>query len=216
MQVWASVNEADIGNIRPGQPVTFTVDAYPGQTFRGQVSKVRLNAAMTQNVVTYTVEITTDNPDGKLLPYLTANVRFEVAHRENVLIVPNAALRWTPLPELVAPDAREALQADGGRGPGRGGAMGGGDRRRGTTRPESGQAAGMRPGTVWVADGRFVRPVVVQAGLSDGTMTEIQSADLAENAEVIVAQVEESTGAPGASASPFTPQLMRRRASSSQ
>ena len=61
MQVWVAVNEADIGKIRPGQPVTFTVDAFPGETFRGEVGKVRLNASMTQNVVTYTVEIVTDN-----------------------------------------------------------------------------------------------------------------------------------------------------------
>jgi len=68
MQVWVAVNEADIGKIRPGQPVTFTVDAFPGETFRGEVSKIRLNASMTQNVVTYTVEITTDNSIGRLLP----------------------------------------------------------------------------------------------------------------------------------------------------
>ena len=61
MQVWVSVNEADIGNIHPGQPVRFTVDAYPGQVFHGEVGKIRLNATMTQNVVTYTVEVITDN-----------------------------------------------------------------------------------------------------------------------------------------------------------
>ena len=78
MQVWASVNEADIGRITVGQPVTFTVDAHPGEVFRGEVSKIRLNASMTQNVVTYTVEITTDNSNGRLKPYLTANIQFEV------------------------------------------------------------------------------------------------------------------------------------------
>src|SRR6266550_797711 len=106
MQVWVAVNEADIGNIRPGQPVTFNVDAFPDEVFRGQTNKIRLNAAMTQNLVPYTVEVVTDNSSGRLLPYLTANVKFEVARREDVLIVPNAALRWTPPPELVAPDAR--------------------------------------------------------------------------------------------------------------
>ena len=63
MQVWVAVNEADIGKIHPGQPVTFTVDAFPGETFRGEVGKVRLNASMTQNVVTYTVEVVTDNSE---------------------------------------------------------------------------------------------------------------------------------------------------------
>ena len=96
IQVWVAVNEADIGRIRPGQPVTFTVDAFPGETFRGEVGKIRLNAAMTQNVVTYTVEISTDNADGRLLPYLTANVLFQLQKLENVLQAPNAALRWSP------------------------------------------------------------------------------------------------------------------------
>ena len=63
MQIWTAVNEADIGNIHDGQPVTFTVDAFPNRVFKGMVSKVRLNAQMTQNVVTYTVEIDTDNKD---------------------------------------------------------------------------------------------------------------------------------------------------------
>ncbi|PKN48857.1 MAG: RND transporter, partial [Deltaproteobacteria bacterium HGW-Deltaproteobacteria-16] len=66
IQVWVAVNEADIGKIHPGQPVTFTVDAFPNETFRGEVGKIRLTAAMTQNVVTYTVEISTDNADGRL------------------------------------------------------------------------------------------------------------------------------------------------------
>lgn len=108
IQVWVSVNEADIGNIRPDQPVTFTVDAYPGKTFHGTVGKVRLNATMTQNVVTYTVEVNTENLDSKLLPYLTANVQFEVNHLNNALLVSNAALRWYPDPQMVAPDVRAA------------------------------------------------------------------------------------------------------------
>ena len=102
LQVWVAVNEADIGSISPGQPVTFTVDAFPGQVFQGQVGKMRLNATMTQNVVTYTVEVVTDNSDGKLLPYLTANVRFIVSNRTGVLLVPNTALRWTPTAEQMA------------------------------------------------------------------------------------------------------------------
>ena len=99
MQVWVAVNEADIGKIRPGLPVRFTVDAFSGETFRGEVGKVRLNASMTQNVVTYTVEVVTDNSGGRLLPYLTANVQFELERRPNVLRVPGTALRWTPQPD---------------------------------------------------------------------------------------------------------------------
>ena len=98
LQIWVAVNEADVGHIRPGQAASFTVDAFPGRVFRGQVEKMRLNASMSQNVVTYTVEVTTDNSDGLLLPYLTANVKFLVNERHEVLLVPNAALRFTPAP----------------------------------------------------------------------------------------------------------------------
>jgi HlyD family secretion protein len=105
--VWISVNEADVGSIYPGQPVTFTVDAIPNREFKGVVGKVRLNAMMTQNVVTYTVEVNTDNNDGKLLPYLTANAKFITGRRENVLLVPNAALRWVPQPNLIVPETRK-------------------------------------------------------------------------------------------------------------
>ena len=89
--------------------MTFTVDAYPGKVFKGVVApdQPRLNASMTQNVVTYTVVINTDNPDGKLVPYLTANVQFEVSKRSRVPLVPNAALRWKPNPQQVAPDVRD-------------------------------------------------------------------------------------------------------------
>src|SRR5262245_7274159 len=141
MQVWVSVNEADIGQIRPGLPVRFTVDADPKEVFRGSVNKVRLNATMTQNVVTYTVEVGTDNSSGKLLPYLTANVQFEVGQRQNVLLVPNTALRWRPQSQQIAPDARAALAESGSRRK---------DKAPAADAPEQ--------GTVWVQDGAFVRP----------------------------------------------------------
>ena len=149
MQVWVAVNEADIGKIHPGQPVTFTVDAFPGETFQGEVGKVRLNATMTQNVVTYTVEIVTDNSNGRLLPYLTANVQFELDRRGNVLLVPNAALRWTPPADQVAPEFREAVASSGerpGQTPGRPAA-----RRR--TRPPPPASPRTAP-SLWRARGR--------------------------------------------------------------
>lgn len=96
MQVWVSVNEADIGEIRPGGKVEFTVDAFHGRVFKGTILKTRLNATMSQNVVTYVVEIETDNSDGTLLPYLTANVKFILDERENAQMLPNAAFRFTP------------------------------------------------------------------------------------------------------------------------
>jgi HlyD family secretion protein len=103
MTVWASVNEADIGRIKIGQTAKFTVDSFPGETFTGTVSRVRLNATNTQNVVVYTVEVSVDNPDRRLLPYMTANIRFEVDRRDNALRVPNAALRYQPSADVIAP-----------------------------------------------------------------------------------------------------------------
>lgn len=195
MQVWASVNEADIGSISPGQPVSFTVDAYPGRTFRGEVGKIRLNASMTQNVVTYTVEINTDNSDGKLLPYLTANVSFEVTQRKDVLMVPNAALRWTPMPTQVAPDVRKELASSAHRkASGESGGKGHGP----TTAP-------VNHGRVWVLDGEFVRPIPVIVGLSDGTSTEIQGEGLKEDMAVIVSEAIQ--GGEDETTNPFTPRF---------
>ncbi|RPH85973.1 MAG: HlyD family efflux transporter periplasmic adaptor subunit [Desulfobacteraceae bacterium] len=173
MQVWVAVNEADIGKIRPGLPVTFTVDAFPGDTFRGQVGKIRLNASMTQNVVTYTVEIITDNSSGRLLPYLTANIEFELNRLNNVLLVPNAALRWTPSVEQVAPAFREAFEGRLAR----------------KQRSDGGQIESARALTpddgrdrrvLWLLDGEHVRPVSVKAGQSDGTLTEVEGEGLEE------------------------------------
>ena len=109
IQVWASVNEADIGRVHPGMKVHFTVDAYPNRTFEGEVLQIRLNATMTQNVVTYTVVVITNNDDRKLLPYMTASLKFEIERHENVLKVPNAALRWKPRPKQIAADVQKRL-----------------------------------------------------------------------------------------------------------
>jgi HlyD family secretion protein len=200
IQVWASVNEADIGNIHPGQPVTFTVDAYPGATFKGEVGKIRLNATMTQNVVTYTVEVNTDNADGKLLPYLTANLKFMVAERQNVLLAPNAALRWVPRPELIVAAFRQPPQKERGS---HGGAQG-------KTPGQEGKPEAAR-GTLWLPQGNEVQPLKVKVGLTDGAMTEVNSPDLKAGMLVVVAEVEKGTEPPTGSASPFTPQIFRQR-----
>ncbi len=164
LQVWVSVNEADIGKIRKEQTVRFTVDAYPGQSFTGKVAQIRLNATMTQDIVTYTVVVPTDNANEKLLPYMTANVQFEVQRRKDVLRVPNAALHWRPQPQWIAADVREKALSDS----------------RESARPRQ------EPYRVWVQDGRFVRPFAVKIGLSDGAMTEILSGDVTEGMKVIV------------------------------
>ncbi len=187
MQVWVSVNEADIGQIRAGQPVHFTVDAYPKETFKGTVNKVRLNATMTQNVVTYTVEVTTDNSDGRLLPYLTANVQFEVGQRENVLVVPNAALRWRPTPQQIAPDARR--EAAG----------------KGRAKGKAAENDAAEQGTLWVADGPFVRPLRVRVGPSDGVQTEVEGEGLDEGTEIIIGENRQTDTS--ASSNPFTPKM---------
>ena len=212
MQVWVAVNEADIGLIKPGLPVTFTVDAYPDVVFKGEVGQVRLNATMTQNVVTYTVEIVTDNSNGKLLPYLTANVKFQVSHHEKVLLVPIAAVHWMPPPQLIAPDVRTVGTGRRRRSPG-GGAQEGG--------PETSPATPSR-GTVWERDGDFVRPIRVHLGLSDGVMTEVQSDSLEEGTEVVVSEAgpaageaggagPSSAGGSGSNTNPFVPQFPNRR-----
>jgi len=101
------VNEADVGRITPGAPVTFTCDTFPGREFKGTVGKIRLNATMTQNVVMYTVEVNTENPDSFCCR--TSQPTFALSAREETkaLLVPNAALRWTPSSAAqLAPDAR--------------------------------------------------------------------------------------------------------------
>lgn len=105
VQIWVAVNEADIGAIKPGGKVRFTVDTFPGRTFEGVVKRIRLNATVSSNVVTYTVEVETDNSDLTLLPYLTANVEFETGRADDALIVPAKALRFR-MPS--APDAPDA------------------------------------------------------------------------------------------------------------
>jgi HlyD family secretion protein len=96
MQVLASIDEADVGQIKPGIKANFSVDAYPGETFTGDISQLRLNAQTLQNVVTYSAVIDVTNTDLKLRPGMTANITVGVARRDNVLTVPNAALRFKP------------------------------------------------------------------------------------------------------------------------
>lgn len=165
MQVWASVNEADIGRIHVDMPATFTVDTFPGEVFRGKVSQVRLNATMTQNIVTYTVVVTTDNASGKLLPYLTTNVQFEVEKRPGVLLVPNAALRWKPRAAHLEPTVKD------------------------TNALTAGHLDAPERGVVWVSAGRgLVRPLVVVVGTSDGIVTEVSGDGVREGLGVVVGE----------------------------
>jgi HlyD family secretion protein len=224
MQVWVSVNEADVGRIHPGMPVTFTCDTFANRTFTGSVRKVRPKAEMTQNVVTYLVEVNTDNSDRTLFPYLSADVRFEVNRREGVLTVPNAALRYTPPQDKIAPDAREAEasaanKADSTESGGGLAASGFSDKPRrkrdrgASTNPSShpssrpGNASGepeSRRGTVWVRAGEFLKPIHVRAGITDGTVTEIRGEGLTEGLEVVTGEIRAESAA-ATNTNPFGP-----------
>jgi HlyD family secretion protein len=203
LEVWAAVNEADIGNIHEGEKVTFTVDARPGRVFEGSVKQVRYNATMTQNVVTYPVIVTTENnyldmpapstvttPSGRkvstdnqeleLLPYQTANLSFQVADRTNALLVPNSALRWRPQLPQVAPEFRDAYEQSlhrrgAAKAPDEPGAEPGAKPpvAKGPPKKVSGDKAPANHGVVWVQEGAFVRPIHLLTDLTDGTMTEI-------------------------------------------
>ncbi len=108
MQVDASVDEADVGGVKVGQTVTFSVDAYPGRVFRGSVQQVRIAPQVVQNVVTYDVVVSAPNPDLALLPGLTANTRVITDHRDDALLIPNAALRYRPAGATGAPPTGNA------------------------------------------------------------------------------------------------------------
>jgi HlyD family secretion protein len=121
MQVETSIDEADVGRIRVGQRATFTVDAFPGRTFSGEVRQVRKSAQTVQNVVTYTVLVSAANPDGILMPGMTANVRIVTDTRESVLKVANSALRFRPPGESAAAEGKAADKGAPSSGAGAGG-----------------------------------------------------------------------------------------------
>jgi HlyD family secretion protein len=176
LEIWSSVNETDIGSIHEGQKVRFTVGALPRETFEGNVSQIRLNASMTQNVVTYTVVVSVDNSNGRLLPYLTARLQFEVEVHKGVLLVPNAALRWQPRAQDVLPQARETLETvPPRRAPPQGE----------TGRPDS-HADDHSGGVLWIREGDFVRPIRVWVGLTDGAVTEVAGSGLTEGMTIVV------------------------------
>jgi HlyD family secretion protein len=213
MQIWVSVNEADIGSIHDDQPVTFTVDARPGITFHGKVTKVRFDATMTQNVVTYPVEVLALNPDGLLYPYMTANVQFELDKRTDVLKVPSAALGYGPLTEdQVASECRPELAklAERSHAPEASPPADGGIREKAKPDPDGAAKNRDKAGVVWVQQGEFLRPITVRVGMTDGTMTEVQSPDLKEGLAVVISEQRQSSAPQGGGASPFVPQMKKR------
>jgi len=220
MQVLASIDEADVGQIREGIKVSFTVDAFPGQTFSGNVSQVRLNAQALQNVVTYTAVIEVGNPDLKLRPGMTTNITFSVEQRDDVLTVPNAALRFKPeLSEKEQQEMRERMQAQRQQRAGRSNAdqQSNTDAQQGNrtrTRRDSGENgatqeadASQKPQgqMIWVLTASDkLEPRFVRTGLSNGRVTEIVAGNLQEGETVVIGKTDSgNTKASQPAASPF-------------
>ena len=163
VEVKISIDEADIGQVQEGQRVRFTVDAFPDDNFEGIVTQVRKQPVTEQNVVAYVVMAEADNPSGRLLPGMTANVRIVIDQKESVLQVPNAALRFRPAGVEAPERERTGRPAGGGRGGG----------------PPSGRVYVLGP------DGKPA-PLSLQLGIGDGTFTEVVRGDVKEGQMVIV------------------------------
>ena len=187
MRIDTSFAEADIGSIREGQKVRFTVDAFPNRNFTGEVQQIRLNPTNQQNVVTYNVRISVANPEQVLLPGMTAYVNIGVQKREGALLVPNAALRFKPAEsdkkgENAGKPASTA--AAPGMGPGMGAGMDGG----GAGGGKPGKKRDGQSGTVHVLDGDQIKPVSVQLGITDNRNTEIVGGELKPGERVVTGE----------------------------
>lgn len=218
MQISALVSEADIGGVEINQDATFTVDAYPYRTFRGKVTQIRYGAVTNQNVVNYSAIIDVDNEDLKLLPSMTANVSVILQERQDVLRIPNAALRFRP-PEsfligtnaapAAAPQPQMARAAGGegrprGEGRGGGGGGGGGGGMRGNRQREGGDRFSQR--TVYVLEQKggvpSLKPTTIRTGISDGVTTEVLDG-LKEGDEVVTGMMSSDSAAGGPPSNPF-------------
>jgi len=212
MQVEANVDEADIGQVKEGDRVTFTVDAFPDLQFSGRVTEVRLQPVTTNNVVTYTVVIKAPNPDLKLMPGMTASITIVTMEAHNTLLVPSKALQFTPsgFPKnrVASNGAGESIDTQVKRMPA-------------GTAPGILSPAGIKtdsfgnqpPKIVWLKKGNEISPEPVQTGIDDDIHTEILNG-LKEGDTVIVAEISGlkkiSTGN-NQTRSPFMPAPPRRR-----
>ena len=240
MQILASVDESDIGQVKEGQAVSFTVQSYANETFNGAVKQVRLQSKTTDNVVNYTVVVGVDNPNGKLLPGMTATVAFTTGGADNVMTVPNAAIRFRPTPEMLAqitPDStsrgdstarrrwRDSTGARAGNGAPSDSARAAFIARMRSANGGQGFGGGQAGGggaarsrsnvaTLYYVDSTGkLGAMRVRTGLSDGQKTEVQSQRLKEGMQVIVGVTSgESAAATTSSATtnPFSPQNQRR------
>lgn len=204
MQILASVDESDIGLIQDGQKVRFSVQAYPSRSFEGTVKQVRLQSKTTENVVNYTVAVAVQNPDGKLLPGMTATVEFLTGSASNVLMVPNAALRFRPPQEEMEKArgegfaaARAAMGDRAGGGPAAArepGATGAGG-----VAGMAGHMGGRRAehmGMLWyLGAGGDLAMERVRTGITDGQKTEVSGRQLKEGQQVIVGATQSTQNA---------------------
>jgi HlyD family secretion protein len=163
MQIDTSYAEADVGNIRVGQQASFRVDAFPNRTFRGEVKQVRLNPTTQQNVVTYDVVVSVENLDQALMPGMTAYVNIVVAERKDVLMVPNAALRFRPSDMTKARTGGDKTKGEG--------------RAKGDTMPM---------GTVYVLENAQPKPNRISVGITDNKMTEVLGGEIKDGDAVII------------------------------
>lgn len=194
MQVIANIDQADIGLVENAKSVRFSVDAFPGKDFDGKIQQMRLNPVTVQNVVTYNVVIDVDNPEQKLKPGMTANLTITIDERNNVLKVPNAALRFTP-------QDGSGQRTGGGNGNAQGRRQSGGDA---SQRSGNGSDVQFAPSTapvlagqtriVWVMgqDGKPQRKRI-KVGLTDGASTEVVEGNLVEGELVITGQTLSSS-----------------------
>ncbi len=204
MQIQASVDEGDIGSVKVGQPVTFTVDAFSNDTFKGRVTQIRLQPTVVQNVVEYTVIIDVPNPDLKLMPGMTANLTIQIAEAKDVLKVPTTALRFVPpkeyseammksLPDSVKKKIEERRK-NMGENPGF--KQGGPSQSFGQGGGQSFQNRELTPGSyfrVWVLNGKDIKPIRVMVGLSDGTNTQV-TGELSAGEQVVIGSLTQTGG----------------------
>ena len=189
MRIDSSFAEADIGRIREGQKVRFTVDAFPNRSFQGQVQQIRLNPTTQQNVVTYNVRVSLSNPEHILLPGMTAYVSIGVASRNDVLLVPNAALRFKPAELPPGNGERPAAGPGGGEKRGTEGA--------GETREKARKQRDGTSGTVYVVDQGELKPVALQIGITDNRNSEVLAGELKAGDKVVVGEnLTPATGKP--------------------
>jgi len=218
MQVECSVDEADIGKVKENQQVSFTVDAYPDDNFKGVVKQVRYSPEIISNVVTYTTIVEVDNPEIKLRPGMTATVSIVVGEAKNKLLVPNSALRFNPPQDVLTAvftemrNKRQAEQGQSASGDNAGSQTAArkpaSSKRQFTGGGGQGGGMGMKDmARVWVEDENGkLKMIFIQTGVTDNIYTEITSGSLKEGQEVITG---EGTAVSSDGSRRFTPGMMR-------